>query len=121
MAAADTASVRRLALACVFMGGAPARLQVRLAADPASVAGARRFVVDGLSAWNEGRFVDDAALVVSELATNAALHAGAKFMYVTLERGRSGVTLSVEDDGPLDADVVTARTRTRGRRCRRLE
>jgi hypothetical protein len=99
-----------VALAFLFMGGPPSRLHVRLAADPASVAGARRFVVDGLSAWGEGRFVDAAALVASELTTNAALHAGAEFMYVTLERGPMGVILTVEDDGPLGVDVVHART-----------
>ena len=86
---------------------------MRLAADPASVAGARRFVVDGLSAWGEGRFVEAAELVASELTTNAALHAGAEFMYVTLECGTTGVILSVEDDGPLGVDVVQARTHPR--------
>ncbi|HYH72538.1 MAG TPA: ATP-binding protein [Nocardioides sp.] len=92
------------------MGGAPGRLHVRLAADAASVAGARRFVVDGLSAWGEARFADAAELVTSELTSNAALHAGAEFMYVTLERGTTGVWVCVEDDGPLGPDVVQART-----------
>src|SRR5688572_30061967 len=92
------------------MGGAPDRLHVRLAADAASVVGARRFVVDGLGAWGESRLVDAAELVASELTTNVALHAGAEFMYVTLERRSTGVRLSVEDDGPLGIAVVQART-----------
>lgn len=96
------------------MGGAPTRLHVRLAADAASVVGARRFVVDGLGAWGESRFVDAAELVTSELTTNAALHAGAEFMYITLERRTTGVRVTVEDDGPLGAEVVQARTHASG-------
>jgi hypothetical protein len=94
------------------MGAAAGRLHVRLAADAASVAGVRRFVADGLDAWGDGRFSEAAELVASELTTNVALHAGAEFMYVTLERTPQGVRVSVEDDGPLGADVVQARTTT---------
>ena len=93
------------------MDGAPGRLHVRLAADAASVSGARRFVVDGLNGWGESQFVEPARLVTSELATNVALHAGAEFMYVSLERHATGVRVAVEDDGPLGVDVVQARTR----------
>jgi anti-sigma regulatory factor (Ser/Thr protein kinase) len=96
------------------MGGAPDRLHVRLAADAASVAGARRFVADGLKAWDEGHLTDAAELVTSELATNVVLHAGADFIYVSLERRGSGVRVSVEDDGPLGVDVVLARAHTNG-------
>jgi anti-sigma regulatory factor (Ser/Thr protein kinase) len=96
------------------MGGAPNTLHVRLAADAASVSGARRFVVDGLNAWGDTQLVDAAELVTSELTTNAALHAGADFMYVTVEHRPVGVRVAVEDDGPLGADVVQARTQTRG-------
>ena len=85
---------------------------MRLAADAASVAGVRRFVADGLEAWGDGRYAEAAELVASELTTNVALHAGAEFMYVTLERTPAGVRVSVEDDGPLGADVVQARTPT---------
>ncbi|PKH39389.1 Histidine kinase-like ATPase domain-containing protein [Nocardioides alpinus] len=98
------------------MGGASAKLHIRLAADAASVSGARRFVVDGLSAWGQARFADAAELVTSELTTNAALHAGADFMYVTLERRTTGVRVYVEDDGPLGPDMVQARTPATGDR-----
>ena len=56
---------------------------VRLAADPGGVPGARRFVVEGVSAWGFDPLAESAELVVSELAGNAALHSGARFMYVT--------------------------------------
>ncbi len=94
------------------MHEAPGRLQVRVAADAASVPAVRRFVVDGLTAWGELDLVDAAELVVSELSSNAALHAGAAFMQVTLERGAgAGVRVAVEDDGPVPADAVRPRVR----------
>lgn len=94
------------------MQGAPSRLQVRLAADAASVPAARRFVADGLNAWGEGGLVDAAELVASELSSNAALHASAEFMHVTLERPGAaavGVRVAVEDDGPVGVEAVLPR------------
>jgi anti-sigma regulatory factor (Ser/Thr protein kinase) len=94
------------------MKGARGRLQVQLAADPVSVPAARRFVVDTLTAWGEGRHLEDAELVTSELTGNAALHAGARFMYVTVERSDQapGVRVAVEDDGPVGPDALHVRT-----------
>jgi anti-sigma regulatory factor (Ser/Thr protein kinase) len=101
-----------MGLASGRMESAPGRLQVQLAADPVSVPAARRFVVDALTAWGEGRHVDDAELVASELTGNAALHAGARFMYVTVDRSDEapGVRVAVEDDGPVGADALHLRT-----------
>ena len=95
------------------MQEAPERLQLRLAADASSVPAARRFVVDGLTAWGEVDLVEAAELVASELSSNAALHAAADFMHVTLERGAraGGVRVSVEDDGPVPVDAVRPRAR----------
>lgn len=95
------------------MESGPGWLRVRLAADAASVPGARRFVVDGLTEWGEERFAEVAELVVSELTSNVALHAGAAHMYLTIERSDvSGVRITVEDDGLVGAEVVHARTIT---------
>lgn len=97
------------------MQGAPSRLQVRLAADAASVPAVRRFVADGLTAWGEGRLVDAAELVASELSSNAALHAMAEFMLVTLERAAddaAGVRVAVEDDGLVGVEAVLPRVPT---------
>jgi anti-sigma regulatory factor (Ser/Thr protein kinase) len=84
-------------------------VRVRLAADPASVPGARRFVADGLRAWGRDDLVDDATLCVSELAGNAALHGDSTFIQVSLLDLRRVVRVCVEDDGPAPASQVVAR------------
>jgi anti-sigma regulatory factor (Ser/Thr protein kinase) len=57
---------------------------------------ARRFVADVLRERDELRLLDDAALIVSELATNAVVHTGSRFeVAVHFEPGT--VTLSVSD------------------------
>ncbi|MGH3362402.1 MAG: ATP-binding protein [Nocardioides sp.] len=81
-------------------GGHP-ELRVRLAAEAASVPGARRFVVDGLLDWRRERLVDDAALCVTEMAANSALHSGSPYMNVGLSDLAPAVRLSVEDAGGL--------------------
>lgn len=85
-------------------------LRVRFTADPSSVPGARRFVVDGLRAWGRDEIVDDAALCVSELAGNAALHGGSSYIEVGVLALDRAVRIFVEDDGPAPADVVVPRT-----------
>lgn len=76
-------------------------LRVRLAAETASVPGARRFVTDGLLEWGRAHLVDDAALCVTEMAANSALHSGSPYMQVRLHDLEPAVRLSVEDDGVL--------------------
>jgi anti-sigma regulatory factor (Ser/Thr protein kinase) len=84
-------------------------LRIRLAADPVSVPGARRFVTDGLRAWSLTDVVDDAELCVSELAGNAALHSASTFMVVSLHRSDRTVRVAVEDDGLTPALAVHPR------------
>jgi hypothetical protein len=62
--------------------------------------GARRFVVGTLEAWRCPSLVEDAALIVTELAANAVVHAESDFI-VTLARGRRGVRVSVQDFSPV--------------------
>jgi anti-sigma regulatory factor (Ser/Thr protein kinase) len=76
-------------------------LRLRLSAAPVSVPGARRFVRDGLHAWGRAELVDDAALCVTEMAANAALHSGSNFMNVVLRDLSRAVMVSVEDAGGL--------------------
>lgn len=65
-------------------------------AELLSVPAARRFVAGTLRGWGDAAMVDEASLVVSELVTNAVLHAGTPFS-VTLDRMTDGVLLRVND------------------------
>ena len=71
---------------------------------PASAATARQFVEDTLGAWGCDDFLDAARLLVSELVTNAVLHARTDFELV-LRVLRSGVRVEVRD-GSAAAPVV---------------
>lgn len=64
-----------------------------------SVGAARRFVADSLSRldWRDG--LDDARLLVSELATNAVVHAHTEFTVVVARVG-AVVRISVRDEHP---------------------
>lgn len=64
-----------------------------------SVPTARHFVVDVLHAWGLESLGGDAAIVISELATNALRHAETPFRAV-LDRQQQGVRLGVEDAAP---------------------
>jgi len=88
-------------------------LKVRLAAEPVCVSGARRFVSDGVRSLGRPELEDDATLCVSELAGNAVLHSGTRFMEISLTGLRRGVRISVEDDGPTPAHAVVPRTGVR--------
>jgi anti-sigma regulatory factor (Ser/Thr protein kinase) len=58
---------------------------------------ARRFVTSILQAWDHGELIDAAALVVSELATNAVVHVGHRFT-VTLTDRIDTIRIEVTDD-----------------------
>jgi hypothetical protein len=70
---------------------------------PESVPAARHFVVDVLRSWGCDPLATDAALIISELATNALSHAASPFRAVLDRRGR-GLRIGVEDatDVPLE-------------------
>lgn len=63
---------------------------------PESVPAARHFVVDVLRSWGNEDLAADAALIISELATNALSHAMSPFRAVLDRRGR-GLRIGVED------------------------
>lgn len=64
--------------------------------DPTSVRAARLFVVDRLQDWGLDDLVDSAALLTSELATNAVLHTRRPF-FVQAQRQGSSVRIEVID------------------------
>lgn len=76
---------------------------------PEAPRAARRWVVDALRFWPSGTggLLDDAALVVTELATNAVRHARSAFT-VRVEAARGVVRIVVEDAGG-GAQLVVAR------------
>ena len=78
---------------------------------------ARRFVVETLVQWGHKGSLDDVALVVSELAANAVLHARSDFTVAVSSRG-DRVRIAVSDSssaGPvLQSSVAMTATSGRG-------
>jgi anti-sigma regulatory factor (Ser/Thr protein kinase) len=66
---------------------------------PEAVAAVRRFVTEALQRWGEHDLIIDATLVVSELATNAVLHASSPFR-VSVDRSVGVVCLAIQDIAP---------------------
>jgi anti-sigma regulatory factor (Ser/Thr protein kinase) len=79
----------------------PAATVARFDPRPESVRDARRFVSKALA--DTGELADDAALLVSELATNAVIHAGSEY---TITIRRQGGVIRVE---VADGSAATAR------------
>ena len=61
-------------------------------------AAARRFVTETLAAWGRVDLVDDAAVVATELTTNAVLHARTGFTVTISVRPDGSVRLAVRDE-----------------------
>ena len=70
---------------------------------------ARHFVIDSLTAWGCGAPLDDAAVIATELATNAVLHARTEFTVVVSRRREGRVRIAVRD-----ASLVRPRPRPAG-------
>ena len=68
-----------------------------LAADTSSAAAARRFTVDVLKQWGCGELVDTVTLLVSELVTNAVLHARSASRLVLRQTG-GNLRVEIGDD-----------------------
>lgn len=93
------------------------RTQIRLAPVPASARQARRFVADTLAQWGDERYVDAASLLVSELVTNAVVHAGSAVDVIVGQQGmHATLRIEVHDSsiraprmGSFDLDSVSGR------------
>lgn len=85
------------------------------AADAISVSHARRFVRGRLESHNLRYLMDDIELVVSELATNAMVHAQTPFD-VTLHAFERTVLLEVHDGSPSSPFRVAGRALDTGGR-----
>jgi anti-sigma regulatory factor (Ser/Thr protein kinase) len=71
--------------------------ELTLPGSPDSVPAARRFVRRTLAAWGLAPLADAASLVVSELATNAVLHARSEFTVRVAVDEAGGLRLEVAD------------------------
>lgn len=85
--------------------------EIVLSADAASASKARDFVCVHLTEHHLQYLVEDVRLVVSELATNAMVHARTSFTVTLLQEGDRSVLLTVQDGSPLvpvglDVDVL---------------
>lgn len=84
--------------------------------DPAHVRLSRSFVARTLREWNLGALVDDAQLIVSELASNAVLHSGSGVRVTLRSDGKFWVRIELRDDNPrLPAPVAFSHDATCGR------
>jgi anti-sigma regulatory factor (Ser/Thr protein kinase) len=72
---------------------------LHLPLDHAAAAKARRFVAETMRAWGCDDAIPDAELLVSELVTNAVLHARSATR-VTIERDGATLRFSVYDSSP---------------------
>jgi anti-sigma regulatory factor (Ser/Thr protein kinase) len=71
---------------------------------------ARHLVVNEMRRWGFGaELLDDAALVVTELAANAVVHARSAFS-VVLQTEREVLRISVEDSLPIDRERLVVRS-----------
>jgi DcmR-like sensory protein/histidine kinase-like protein len=76
-------------------------------ADTGSPRAARRFVCEALAQWGAVEAIDDAAIVVTELANNAVLHAHTGFA-VTVTCDDGDLRICVQDQVPLAAGSALA-------------
>ena len=81
------------------MSALPQRARRSFVADPRSVAHARRFARALLEEWGAPELRDNAALVVSELVTNAVVHTGTTAV-VDLRLDAQTLRVEVEDQHP---------------------
>jgi hypothetical protein len=102
------------------LGGGPrleaAEISRRFPLAPHGPRQARLFVVEALTAWGRSDLIDDAALVVGELAMNAVTHAASGFT-VSLARAGDTVTIAVGDrdvTAPVRRPYTSASTGGRG-------
>jgi anti-sigma regulatory factor (Ser/Thr protein kinase) len=87
----------------------PNSFDAMLPAELESAVAARRLLASAAAAWRlDSAVADDAALAVSELVTNAVLHAGTP-VGVRLTRLGRGVRIEVEDGNPYLPVVDAAR------------
>lgn len=92
-------------------------LSLELPPEPRSPSAARRLVLEAFAEWDfSSAAAQDAALIATELVTNAIIHARPTAITLTIARRGESVELRVTDDGhgkvelkPVIAGAVTGR------------
>jgi anti-sigma regulatory factor (Ser/Thr protein kinase) len=92
-------------------------LSLELPPEPRSPSVARRLVLEAFAGWDFGtEEAQDAALIATELVTNAIIHARPTAITLTLAKRGESVELRVTDNGhgrvelrPVDPGAVTGR------------
>jgi anti-sigma regulatory factor (Ser/Thr protein kinase) len=93
-----TTSVRQ-ALSMVLQASLPDVESLRLTPHPTAPRASRDFVSRTLLAWKLSQHIASACLVVSELVTNAMIHAGSD-IDVTVSEHRQAIRIAVRDRSP---------------------
>ena len=117
-AVADLTSVhadRASALAHVDDRQPHERERIRLEFSPQAPSEARRAILDWTAGRGLGKVADDMLLVVSELVTNAVLHASPA-VTLEVELGEHEVVLAVEDGTPARPRVMRSNSAAEGGR-----
>ena len=81
--------------------------KAQMAGEPASAGSARSFVADTLQRWDAANDLDTVSLLVSELVSNAIIHARSDFEVSVLLRGHT-IRIEVDDqstDVPVQRDA----------------
>jgi signal transduction histidine kinase len=86
------------ALSAILQSARPAVVTLRLEPHPTAPRAARDLVSRTLLEWRLSQQIPDACLVVSELVTNAMIHAGTD-IDLTLAEHRRSVRIAVRDHG----------------------
>jgi anti-sigma regulatory factor (Ser/Thr protein kinase) len=82
------------------------------ASSPREIRAARRFAMEAAAGW--GCNLEDLTLVVSELATNACVHAKTPFTLSVCRTG-SRMVVEVADENPAPPEVLQSSTGPSGR------
>ena len=89
----------RQALSMVLQAGLPGVQSLRLTPHPTAPRASRDFVRRTLLEWRLSQHIDSACLVVSELVTNAMIHAGSA-IDATVSEHRRAIRIAVRDRSP---------------------
>ena len=89
--------------------------------DPRSVSRSRHFLRETLELWGLQALGDPAEVVLSELATNAVIHAGTDFTVRLSPSGRQDLRLSVTDGSTHMPRRAKGRHDTHGRGLRLID